>query len=490
MWFYSLVKGNGTDHTKAVRLTLEDQQLKIKNRQRRVACRLIIYITLAFLFSQQLNAQKEVEEKIIDEGEFLSSPQPPLYFYQGKKGESIHLIFQMAGGFSQFRPGKENEAQVAPLNSTFAILRFGFWGTIPQWNSGQETSFRLEMERNIGNEPSGIGLVNQGGITGTGVSTGTASLTFRDTYIKHLIGGFSFQVGIITDPASVDYYSLHVADLLLTDLPTGNTIAYSGYNRSQGVRAEYSFFKRPSRQELALSFMYTAGNPLTTTLSIPVQGDLNSGALAVPNLYAPSLRTISSTGTPDSNIEIVSYSPSLTYSFDLSDLFSFGLRGTAQFLSADVDRDAEDDLPIRSRTFRGGAEFVFWKRVVRLFGNFTDQSNDQYLKIAQVDFTKYADEKYSSTVTSVGFDFNYGRFVSLDPRNGIGFNYSRLLQENYSGGESLTIEHINIGTTYWLGQRVSMGARYAISSWDQDIPGEEGNQISARSYYLSLRLLI
>ncbi len=131
----------------------------------------------------------------------------------------IKPILAIAGGLHV-----ENLIQTLNRNresraTTVALTRFGFEGKL-----GEYVTFRSEFERNIRAH-------------GSGIWEGTASLSVRDQVVRLSRWGATAEAGIILDPASVDFFSTHMADTLLADKYTRDPLLYSGFNRGQGVQA-------------------------------------------------------------------------------------------------------------------------------------------------------------------------------------------------------------------------------------------------------------
>ena len=68
---------------------------------------------------------------------------------------------------------------------------------------------------------------------------GQAALQVRNQLLRWTPGRLRIDVGRITDDSSVDFFSAHVADQLLTDAYTRAPLLASGYNRGQGVLLQY-----------------------------------------------------------------------------------------------------------------------------------------------------------------------------------------------------------------------------------------------------------
>src|SRR4029079_4797473 len=92
-----------------------------------------------------------------------------------------------------------------------------------------------------------------------------AGIAIRDQFLRSSRSGFSFAAGRIDDPASFDYVSAHLGDLLYTDLYTRDSLLYSGADRGNVLIGSYAFGEHVTT---ALTFHSTNPTGITGTLII------------------------------------------------------------------------------------------------------------------------------------------------------------------------------------------------------------------------------
>ena len=346
--------------------------------------------------------------------------------------------------------------------TTVALTRFGVEGKL-----GQYVSFRSEFERNLRAH-------------GSGIWEGTASFSARDQYIRLQRWGATADAGIILDPASVDFISTHIADVLLADKYTRDPLLYSGFNRGQGVVAAYEW------RGLRAGFSLTAANPLSTSTSFQVGGTFGGGS----RLWERPLGNFR-IGQPDDDLHFVMVSPSLTYSHEL-----FEAKTMLQSFDVNYQTNARNDPHIKGYNLRGNlllklkahlgipllfTPFVNYARVQNDVTNSTPGFGDTLL-----------DTRYRANTFSAGMD------VNLKGRSGVGFELARVSDRSPSfvapiGGNpaSEPITHtvqtyLNVGGTWWFTDEVALGARYARYKKTQTNIEDE---IDA-SYFFTLRMVL
>src|SRR3989442_16008823 len=107
------------------------------------------------------------------------------------------------------QPGEHPGTQ----NPTVAVSRLGLRGGV-----GEHITYASEFEASLGG-PLGYG---------SSVWEGQAAIAVRDQFVRYSRAGFAIAAGRIDDPASFDFVSEHVMDLLLTDQYTRDPLLYSG----------------------------------------------------------------------------------------------------------------------------------------------------------------------------------------------------------------------------------------------------------------------
>ena len=100
---------------------------------------------------------------------------------------------------------------------TLALAGFGL-----RLRLGAHVEIESELEANAGPH-------------GTSVWEGQAALQVRDQVLRLTWWRLGLDAGRFEDPASVDFYSAHVADQLYTDLFTRQAHLQSGYNQGNGL---------------------------------------------------------------------------------------------------------------------------------------------------------------------------------------------------------------------------------------------------------------
>jgi hypothetical protein len=347
----------------------------------------------------------------------------------GMEGE----VFQPASGQYQ-----------ANRASTQMISRFGMRADLNDW-----VYVESELEADLG-------------LHGSSAWEGQAALEVRNQLIRLHRPGWRIDVGRITDDASVDYFSAHVADMLIADTFTRDPLLYSGFNRGNGVLGTYEVAGH-FRFGLALN----AGNPLATTATLVAGGPFPPFA----RYYLQPYQSVGLTPNhyPDDSFQLMEASPSLVYFSD-----HLEIKTELQLYYVDVNTTANDGSPITGGNFRLNACFKMGP--LRMFANaaynintMLDPSN---LKVGIPD-------QYHSLLVSGGTDYNFSE------RFGIGVQYAHV---NYQPGSGsvVSLSWANFGLTYWVSERIALGARVAGSFNRQNLPGGPLTQ-GEEAAFLTLR---
>jgi hypothetical protein len=126
--------------------------------------------------------------------------------------------------------------------------------------AGQDAAtFASEFEASLGG-PLGYG---------SSVWEGQAAIAIRDQYLRYTRSGLSIAAGRIDDPASFDYVSAHLGDLLYTDQYTRDPLLYAGADRGNGLFASYELNKHDDRRHVPLH-----ENPTGITGTLVIGGKL------------------------------------------------------------------------------------------------------------------------------------------------------------------------------------------------------------------------
>ena len=339
----------------------------------------------------------------------------------------VELYGAIAGGinYETLRLSATNSDQ--PQHPTVAISRVGVRGGF-----GAHITFASQLEASIGG-PMGYG---------TSVWEGEAALAVRDQYVRYQRDGCAFAVGRLSDDASFDFFSEHIADLLLADEYTRDPLLYSGADFGNGISGSY-----------ALTNHLTAGITFHSTNPTGISGTLVIGGKLSPferPFYLASAQVGTSAGNlPDQNLHVYFGSPSLTYRSKWIDA-----NAEIQMYDLDTQVDSTADQTIRGYNLRAGVRgkiplssdtrltpFVNWSRNVN---EILDPTSKEYR----------LPDLYHSFEVSAGVDYNYHK------RDGVGFEYA-IVDSNEPDQHELQ-HYVNLGTTIWIEDALSIGIRGAI----------------------------
>jgi hypothetical protein len=360
------------------------------------------------------------------------APEQPRFalYYDEKSGTVIKPVLGIAGGYNleyQRNSFPGQEYKLDPLSTTLAVFSFGLEGKI-----GSFASFHTELRRDPG-------------AYGTSVWEGTISLTAMDNYLKvqHAIAGFTGSVaaGIVTDPASTDFFSLHMTDLFMADAYSRTTLLHAGFNRGQGLVGQLSW------KWLTLGMAASAGNPLATSTSYGFGGKVSP----IGTLIDYPRRSITS-GNPQSGMELVVLSPSLTFEHKYVDA-----KVAFQKYRVAVDTESHDDVPLRGELYRASVrgKIPLFGTVLIPFFNYAWRRNDMILQAtSSPDPTKRDPDDYEATVVSGGLDWN------VKGLSGVGANYGVVTTKTGLNPKNRQ-QYLNVGATWWFTSITSLGVRYA-----------------------------
>lgn len=313
---------------------------------------------------------------------------------------------------------------------TPAIARLGMAGKL-----SEQFTFESELEFN-------------GGPYGTSVWEGQAAIQVRNQLLRYRLDGlpgendaFTVEVGRLTDPASVDFTSFHIANLLLSDEFSRFPMLVRGFNRGNGVRVAYAGLD--GRLEVGVTG--NAGNPTSTTATIAMGGTFPP----FERYYQVPWSVVGrdARGFPASNFHNSMISPAVRWtSKHLQAQFE------TQHMWANTNTNTDTDDILRGFNMRGGLRGVFWsgdQERVAVFGNFGRMLNDV---VELTDNAVRSDEKFLSISGGGGLD------VYFDGRSGLGVQYDIVREEQR--GLSPTFQHfLNIGGTYFVHDSVFLSLR-------------------------------
>ena len=400
--------------------------------------------------------------------ELLTPPPPPPTRPRIALGDDtfyVKPILAIAGGLHV-----ENLIQTLNRNresraTTLALTRFGFEGKL-----GEYVTFRSEFERNIRAH-------------GSGIWEGTASLSVRDQIIRLQRWGATVEAGIILDPASVDFLSTHMADTLLADKYTRDPLLYSGFNRGQGVQAQYT------RWGLTAGLSYTEANPLSSSASFMVGGSFGGNS----RFWERPLGNFRN-GQPDDDIHFRVVSPSLTYNHPW-----FEAKAMAQVFNINYQANSKEDPALQGYNARGNVKLKLKGMVPSLpvevtpFFNVSRVEND-VVNSASGYGNQLLATRFNALTLSSGMD------IFLSGRSGVGFMFTRVADKTPSfipptGSTSASepvlstdISFLNVGATWWMFDQVALGAR--VATFTKKIQGKPELEERDLSGFLTLRMIL
>ncbi len=349
-------------------------------------------------------------------------------------------------------PQEHKEARV----SAIALSRFGLRGSAGAW-----VSFESELMASGGTS-----------LHGSSAYEGQAALQVRNQLVRLSIDPAMLEVGRVTDEASVDYTSAHVADVFLQDTATRDPLLYSGLNMGNGVRGTLKL-----ATGLRVGLAFTAGNPVS-----------NTGTLMVGGTYPPFARVYeqpyqyigkSANNFPDDSFHMMMLSPSVLYTSPM-----FDAKAAFQGAVIDTDTTKTDDQNIKAFNLRANARLKLMKEMLVPFFNVAYTKNDT---VDPKNVARLSTDKYTGIVMGGGVDVNYDHpFVcSYGCANGVGIQYTQV-QYQVGGGAVTRLHYLNLGTSYWVTDHVAIGARLAAWISVQPGPPDEGE----RSALVTLRFIM
>ncbi|MBX2804184.1 MAG: hypothetical protein KTR31_41370 [Myxococcales bacterium] len=312
---------------------------------------------------------------------------------------------------------------------TPALARLGIAGKL-----SREITVQSELEANAGPY-------------GTSVWEGQAAIQVRNQLVRwtrdDLLGDgdrFRLEVGRITDPASVNYVSRHIANLLLSDglARTGPLLA--GFNRGNGVRAEYTV-----ADALSAGVTLNAGNPTSTTATIMIGGTFPPFGRFYEVPWSSVGRD--ARGFPLSTFHVVMASPSLRLHTDVVQA-----QVALQAFTVDTNTNSEIDEALTGTNLRAGLRLTLLEGRFVPFVNGSRIVND----VVEIDDTAtLANAKYLGMTASGGMDVNIGR------GHGFGAQYDLVYEEERGLAPQLN-HYVNAGVTWMATSSVFASARFAL----------------------------
>lgn len=310
---------------------------------------------------------------------------------------------------------------------TVAVSRFGFRGSF-----GERWSLVSEFEAAAGPASHGAS-----------VWEGQAALGVRAQELRvELPWGLRVAVGHIEDPSSYDFFSAHVADLLLTDAFTRSSLLASGANRGNGLILSW----RPLAG-LTAACALNAANPTS-----------NTGILMVGGTYHPWERfydvAIKDLGQdarhfPRDGMHMLVLSPSLSWVAEHVEA-----KATWQVYTVNHNTESPDVDTIDGHNLRASLRARLWgDRLVPFF-------NGSRVRNSVVDPRDGGQTIEGEEYT--GLTFSGGLDVQLVGDSGLGVQYAQMRGQQGDEGTLRVTHTVNVGGTWFLDERTSVGARLGL----------------------------
>lgn len=357
----------------------------------------------------------------------------------------------IAGGVHMQSLNQAPDVQTGTQNPTIAVSRLGLRGGV-----GPYVTFASEFEASLGG-PLGYG---------SSVWEGQAAIAIRDQYLRYTRSGVSVAAGRIDDPASFDFVSAHVGDLLYTDLYTRDPLLYAGADRGNGLFASYDVGKH-----LTFAGTFHSTNPTGITGTLVIGGKLQP--FDRPFYLAAAQVGNSQNNLPDQNLHIYFGSPAVLFRSEF-----FEAKAEIQMYSLDTQEAVMDDQTIRGYNLRVGARAHIPTALGR-FSPFANVSRNRNEILDPTDSKYRLPDLFRSYTVSTGFD------VDVQKKTGIGFQYS--LVDTREPDHHTREHYLSLGTSYWIEDAVAIGLRASIFA--QQLSGETMTT-GSRSLFLTARLVL
>lgn len=329
--------------------------------------------------------------------------------------------------------------------TTVALTRLGLRAS---W--GRHISLVSEIELNSGPY-------------GTSVWEGQAAIQVRNQLLRVSWEGLEVDVGRITDPASLDFFSVYVANMLLTDDLTRYPLLLSGFNRGNGILARYQLI-----EGLRVGVTVNAGNPTSTTGTVMIGGTFPPFARFYEVPWSNVGRD--ARGFPTSSFHVVMVSPSVTFEHEY-------IRAQAEFqyFDANTNTGSEADQHIDGYNLRVGAQLRLWDDRIRPFGNFSRVQNDV---VDPTDLATLSNDQYEAFTAGGGVD------VDILPNTfGVGGQFV-WVREQQGDDTIFTRYFVNAGASLSFLDGVWVDARYG---WNLTCEEHLCGQNEEHRVYLTLR---
>ncbi len=335
---------------------------------------------------------------------------------------------------------------------TLGLSRFGLRGGLPDgW------SIETEFEANAGNSGHGPGGWE-----------GQAALQVRNQLIRFVDEdlGLRLDAGRIQDDASVDFFSRHVADLLMTDPLAG------GLNRGNGLYGTWTFLPG-----LSAGLTLNAANPTS-----------NTGILAVGGSYQPFERffdvAVKDLGQdpnhfPRDSMHFTIVSPSVIYEGRV-----IQAKAGAQWFSVNHNTETSDVDTIDGLNLRAGVRARLLNNLLVPFVNATTIRNN--VVNPRDNGRTVPGQDWRGSTVSGGLDLN------LLGDSGVGGEYAPVTGQEGDRGTLRQVHFINVGASWHLDDATVLAARMGMFRKVDEEAGGAGQDASTltsgkRSWFLTLR---
>jgi hypothetical protein len=367
------------------------------------------------------------------------------------RGRWIEPYGAIAGGMHLQSFNQPPDIQTAEQNPTVAVSRLGIRG-----GAGSHVTFASEFEAALGG-PLGYG---------SSVWEGQAAIAIRDQYVRYTRSGFSIAAGRIADPASYDYVSAHLGDLLYTDLYTRDPLLYSGADRGNGLFASYQL-----GEHVTLAGTFHSTNPTGITGTLAIGGKLQP--FDRPFYLAAAQVGNSQNNLPDQNLHIYFGSPSVLFASKYVEA-----KAEIQMYTLDTQVAIDEDETIRGYNLR----FNIRGRIPTPVGRVSPFFNVSRNRNEILDPT---DSQYRLPELFRSYTFSLGSDLDIHEKSGLGASYAMV--DTREPGHHVREHYLNLGASYWIEDSFAFGLRASVFA--QQIAGEPMTT-GSRSVFATARVVL
>lgn len=357
----------------------------------------------------------------------------------------------IAGGVHLQSLHQPPDVKTQAQNPTVAVSRLGLRGGV-----GEHVTFASELEAALGG-PMGYG---------SSVWEGQAAIAIRDQFVRYTRAGFSIAAGRIADPASYDYVSAHLGDLLYSDLYTRDPLLYSGADRGNGIYASYKL-----GEHVTLGATFHSTNPTGITGTLAIGGKLQP--FDRPFYLAAAQVGNSQNNLPDQNLHIYFGSPSVMWASEHVEA-----KAEVQVYSLDTQQSIEDDQTIRGYNLRAGVRGRFPTRVGRV-SPYLNLSRNKNEILDPIDSKYRLPDLFKSYTVSLGTD------VDIAKKSGIGASYA--VVDTREPEHHVREHYLNLGASWFIEDSFAVSVRGSVFA--QQISGEMMTT-GSRSLFVTARLVL